>query len=284
MFPKKDFFSSISYIIIIIINVLFFGETRPVARTARMERVRRTVNQTRIQRGRHIIETESESSDFDSEECESEMTSETDTDTDQERESLTENSGDEDEQGRRAVENKKYGAKKCSCIMCDETCQVSLVASTPTRVKKTKKAVGKKRKTTRGTKKRGSKRRKVTKGGKRKATKKGRKKYSRRRVTKSKSSTAMTKIIQTIRKAREQQMDLTRVHAQNPITLNSIEIEAMKASDSKKTRQSKFPPKATAWYSQTSILNEIDEYRLASVISTFFDSFFCWFVYTVVPR
>lgn len=109
--------------------------TRPVARTRQMERVRRAVNQTRIQRGGYIIETESGSSDFDSEDCESEMTDGSGT-SEGEEEPM-----DDDDNVDYGV-----GGKKCSCIMCDETCQVNL-NSASLKPKPSKRAVGKKRKT-----------------------------------------------------------------------------------------------------------------------------------------
>lgn len=105
--------------------------TRPVARTRQMERVRRTVNQTRIQRGGYVIETESGSSDFESGDCESEMTD-----------------GSGTSEGEEEPMDGGEGDKKCSCIMCDETCQVNLNSASLMKPKLRKRTIGKKRKTT----------------------------------------------------------------------------------------------------------------------------------------
>ena len=79
-----------------------------------------------------IIETESGSSDFDSEDCESEMTDGSETSC-------------EEEESMDGGNHTGNVDKKCSCIMCDETCHVDL---STTHSKPRKRAVGK-RKTTR---------------------------------------------------------------------------------------------------------------------------------------
>ncbi len=209
----------------------FLTNKRPVARTRFMERIRHSVNNNRIQRGGFIIETEDEESS-NSDEDESDPVSE-------------------------ASESDRSG--QCSCIMCDETCQVRSVSSArpkPIQRKRAKKKVTKRRS-----------KKAVKRAGKttRKTKSKVRRTRRRRKVFKRNSGEPVmtqAKILSAIRAAKQQQIESAKSSsASNVITMTSIELEFLKnkISGGKESRGPRFPAKmASAWY-EDSVMDEIDE-------------------------
>jgi len=215
---------------------LYCLKNRPVARTRFMERIRHSVNNSRIQRGGYIIETDDEASS-DSDEDGSESVS-----------SATSSHSNSDEP---EPESDELAPKQCSCIMCDESCQVIYKPMPRTKIQ---------RKTTKKTTRRRVKRAGKTSRKSKRRVKRGRR---RRKVLKRGSSapvTTQTKILMAIRAAKQQQIESAKEsNGPSAITMSSIELELMKKqSGGKEYRAPRFPVRAaTAWY-EDSILNGVD--------------------------
>ncbi len=232
---------------------------RPFVRTRFSERVRSTVNQGRIERGAYIVVSESETDeDFDTDQDD-------DSDTDQDDEDVDEEFIDEEyvDESPELPKNTSIDDSITSAIeRCLNTPIVPIQRSSTIKLKRT---ISFKRRKRRSTKKVRRRRRTTTKitiaedGSKVKTKVIRRKKQRRKRYRRVKRSipSVQERIINSIQKT---QLVAKISRDTVPITLNSIELERLTENKKDKIRGTCFPKRAQPWF-QTSILNEIDEYK-----------------------
>jgi len=212
---------------------------RPMTRTRLSERIRHSVNESRIVRGAYIIVSESES--------------ETETETTDDEEDYT----DDDEISADETLYLQQDNK------IDDAISSAIERALNTPIVFVQRPIGQKRIVRYKRRKRRKRRRQTAtkttlkKDGtkpKRKVIRRKRRRY--RRVAARSAPSVQERILNSIQKAQQKQIENNKDI--NPITLKSIELENLAEKKKEKIRGTVFPKQSQPWF-QDNILNEINE-------------------------
>lgn len=217
---------------------------RPFVRTRFSERIRHTVNVSRIQRGAYIIISESESDEDDSDESE-------DDDDDDDEDYLSENELNDLERDTNSIDDSITSAIQRALNTTLSTITSKRLTRTTRPTRKRKRRV-----------KRTSRKKAASKSSssyskpakrRRKTTRRRRRRF--RRVASKNSASVQEKILNSIYKAQLRRLNEVN-EIKETISLNAIQREVEANSD--KYKYKSFPKPSQTWY-QDNYLNEISE-------------------------